>query len=160
MRERNVVVRIYGMKYSWKGHKAGNRRKDRIKRSGQARLVFVKDISRNLSTMWRWTGGDGSHGKISVTCRTVTFIFVSVLFSSSRQTQCGKLRVVNLNMEKAETMIQVSWAVPVTKIRDWAVHEVQIGSASNGAIPQTQKLKSLSVDNPVLSKVLSYKSLE
>ena len=30
------------MKYSWKGHKDGNRHKNRIKRSGQAGLVHVK----------------------------------------------------------------------------------------------------------------------
>ena len=33
------------MKYSWKGHKDRNRHKNRIKRSEQARLVYVKDIT-------------------------------------------------------------------------------------------------------------------
>ena len=32
------------MKYSLKGHKGRNRHKKRIKRSGQARLVYVKNI--------------------------------------------------------------------------------------------------------------------
>ena len=54
MRKRRVVGRIYGMKYSWKGHKDGNRHKNRIKRSGQARSVSVKDINHNIPTMWRW----------------------------------------------------------------------------------------------------------
>ena len=49
-----VVGRIYGMKYSWKGHKDRNRYKNRIKRSGQARLVYVTDINRNIATAWRW----------------------------------------------------------------------------------------------------------
>ena len=44
MRKQSDVGRIYGMKYSWKGHKDRNRHKNRIKRSGQARLVYVKDI--------------------------------------------------------------------------------------------------------------------
>ena len=30
------------MKYSWKGRKDRNRHKNRIKRSGQARLVYVR----------------------------------------------------------------------------------------------------------------------
>ena len=45
VRKRRVVGRIYGMKYSWKGHKERNRHKNRIKRSGQARLVYVFDIN-------------------------------------------------------------------------------------------------------------------
>ena len=35
MRKRRVVGRIYGMKYSWKGHKDRNRDKNRIKRVGK-----------------------------------------------------------------------------------------------------------------------------
>ena len=38
MRKRKVVERIYGMKYSWKGHKDTNSHKYRLKRSGQAQL--------------------------------------------------------------------------------------------------------------------------
>ena len=33
---------MYGMKYNRKGHKDRNRHKNRIERSGQARLVYVK----------------------------------------------------------------------------------------------------------------------
>ena len=33
------------MKYSWKGHKDRNRHKDRIKRSGQARLVITQTVT-------------------------------------------------------------------------------------------------------------------
>ena len=40
VRKLRVVGRIYEMKYSWKGHKDRNRHKNRIKRSGQARLVY------------------------------------------------------------------------------------------------------------------------
>ena len=54
MRKRRVVGRIYWMKYSWKGHKDKNRHKSRIKRSGQARLVYVKKTNRNIPTTWRW----------------------------------------------------------------------------------------------------------
>ena len=39
------VGRIYGTKYSSKGHKDRNRHTNRITRSGQARLVYVKDIN-------------------------------------------------------------------------------------------------------------------
>ena len=45
MRKRRVVGRIHGMKYSWKGHKDRNRHKNRIKRSGQVRLLYVTDIN-------------------------------------------------------------------------------------------------------------------
>ena len=34
----------FGMKYRQKGHKDRNRHKNRIKRSGQAQLVYVKDM--------------------------------------------------------------------------------------------------------------------
>ena len=43
---------------SWKGHKDGNRHTNRIKRNGQARLVYVKNINRSISTPWRWAHGD------------------------------------------------------------------------------------------------------
>ena len=48
----------YGMKYSWKGYKDRNRHKNRMKRSGQSRLVYVKNINHNIPTTWRWAGGD------------------------------------------------------------------------------------------------------
>ena len=57
-RKIRVVGRIYGMKYSWKGHKDRNRHRNRIKGSGQARLVYVIDINRNTPTTWRWARGD------------------------------------------------------------------------------------------------------
>ena len=41
---------LYGMKYSRKGHKDRNRHKNGIKRSGQARLINVEDINRNVPT--------------------------------------------------------------------------------------------------------------
>ena len=46
------------MKYSWKNNKDRNRHKKRIKRSGQARLVSVKDITGNIPTTWRWSRQD------------------------------------------------------------------------------------------------------
>ena len=36
-----------------------NRHKNRIKRSGQARLVYVWDINRNIPTTRRWAAGTG-----------------------------------------------------------------------------------------------------
>ena len=50
VRKPRVVGRIDGMKYSSKGHKDRNRHKNRIKRSGQARLVYIKAINRNIPT--------------------------------------------------------------------------------------------------------------
>ena len=47
------------MKYSWKGHKDRNKHKNRIKRGGQARLVCIKNINRNITTTWRGTYRDG-----------------------------------------------------------------------------------------------------
>ena len=49
-KKRRVVGRIYGMKYSCNGHKGRNRHKNRIKRSEQAQLVYVKDIN-HIPTM-------------------------------------------------------------------------------------------------------------
>ena len=48
------------MKYSWKRPKDRKKScKNRIKGSGQARLVSVKNINRNIPTTWRWARGDG-----------------------------------------------------------------------------------------------------
>ena len=49
---------MYGMKYSWKGHKDRNRHKNRVNRNGQARLIYVKNINRNIPTTWRWARRD------------------------------------------------------------------------------------------------------
>ena len=48
-------VRIYGMKYSWMSHKDRQRHKNRVERSGQAQLVYVKDMNCSIPIMWRWT---------------------------------------------------------------------------------------------------------
>ena len=45
VKKRRVDGRIYGMKYSGKGHKDRHRHKNRRKRSVQARLVYVYDIN-------------------------------------------------------------------------------------------------------------------
>ena len=41
-----------------KSHKDRNGHKNIIKTSGQARLVYVFDINRNIPTTWRWARGD------------------------------------------------------------------------------------------------------
>ena len=90
MRKRRVVRRIYGMKYSWKGHNDRNRQKNRIKRSGQAQLVYAKNISHNIPTTWREACGDLFHRKKVLWCLFI-LIFIacplespsSVLFSWS-----------------------------------------------------------------------------
>ena len=46
-----------------KGHKDRNRHKNRMKRSGQARLVYVTDINRNIPTTSRWSHEDSSGEK-------------------------------------------------------------------------------------------------
>ena len=61
MRKRRVVGRIYGMKYSWKGHKDRNRHKNRIKRSGQARLSCLlyyrkSETKKHTYTVNDWLG--------------------------------------------------------------------------------------------------------
>ena len=48
VRKQRLVGRIYGMKYSSKGHKDRNRHRNRVKRSGQARLLYVFDINHNI----------------------------------------------------------------------------------------------------------------
>ena len=53
-----VVRTIYGMKYSWKGHKDRNRYKNRIKRSWASSVDSVRNINRNIPTTWRWARGD------------------------------------------------------------------------------------------------------
>ena len=45
--KRRVVGRIYAIKYSRKGHRDRNRYKNRIKKSGQVRLVYAS-INRNI----------------------------------------------------------------------------------------------------------------
>ena len=40
--------RIFWMKHGWKGHKDRNRHKNKLERSEQARLVYVKNINRNI----------------------------------------------------------------------------------------------------------------
>ena len=45
------------MKYSWKGHKDRNGHKNRIKRSGQACLVYIKGMNHNIPTTWREPAG-------------------------------------------------------------------------------------------------------
>ena len=44
VRKRRVVERIYEMGYRWKGHKDRNRHKNRIKRTGKARLVYIREM--------------------------------------------------------------------------------------------------------------------
>ena len=57
VRKRRVVGRTYGIKYSWKGHKDRSRHKNRIKRSGQARVIYVENINRNIPSTWKWARG-------------------------------------------------------------------------------------------------------
>ena len=57
MKKRRVVGRIYGVKYSRKGHKDRNRHENSVKGRGQARLVYVKNVNRNIQTTWRWARG-------------------------------------------------------------------------------------------------------
>ena len=59
--------RICGMKYSWKGHNDRNQHMNKIKRSGQARLVYVKDISHNIpTTVIRWQNTSNSKSQVDV----------------------------------------------------------------------------------------------
>ena len=77
MRKRRVVRRIYGMKYSWMGHKERNRHKNRINSDGQARLDYVFDINHNIPTTWRWARGDSDDGHTHYTLSdTVTSCFL------------------------------------------------------------------------------------
>ena len=81
MRKRRVVGRIYGMNYSWKGHKHRNRHKNRIKRSGEVRLVYVYDINHNIPTTWRWARGDArkpSKEKVHFTAKYRGCYFITV----------------------------------------------------------------------------------
>ena len=50
VRKRRYAGRIYEMKFSGKGLKNRNRHKNRIQRSGQAELVYVKGINHNIPT--------------------------------------------------------------------------------------------------------------
>ena len=52
-----------------KRHKDRNRLKNRIKRSGQARLVCVKNINSNIPTTWMEARGDESLGKDFISLR-------------------------------------------------------------------------------------------
>ena len=52
------------MQYSWKGHKDRQRHKNRINRSGQAWMDYVKDINYNIPTTWRRAHGDSARRNI------------------------------------------------------------------------------------------------
>ena len=58
-----MVGRIYGMKHSGKGHEDRNRHKNRIKRSGQARLAYVYEVSPG-GTKKQWPYSPVTHIKI------------------------------------------------------------------------------------------------
>ena len=75
MRKRRVVRKLYSMEYSWKGHKYRNRHKNRITRSGQARLVYVKNINCSISNTWRW-----AHASPGLTSRADSFFFFFVRY--------------------------------------------------------------------------------
>ena len=51
-----------------------NRHKNRIKRSGQARLVYVKDINRNVPATWRRARGDMKAGRPTVAAWCATHL--------------------------------------------------------------------------------------
>ena len=51
------------------GHRDWNRHENWIKRSGQARLVYVKGLKHNIPTTWRWAGRDPYQGQSLWACR-------------------------------------------------------------------------------------------
>ena len=51
--KQRVVGRIYGINTLEKGNKDRNRNKNKIKRSGHAQLVYVKNINRKIPTTRR-----------------------------------------------------------------------------------------------------------
>ena len=50
VRKRRVVGRIYGMKYSSRGHRDRNRHKKRIKKEWASSVGLCKNINRNIPT--------------------------------------------------------------------------------------------------------------
>ena len=85
MRKRRVVGRIYGMKYSWKGHKDRNRHKNRINGSGPVGLVYVKNVNRNIPTTWRLAHGDFSVVK-SLSLLTRCLVIVGIYITAEECT--------------------------------------------------------------------------
>ena len=61
--KRRVVGRIYGMKYSLNGHEDINRHKNRIKRSWQAQLVYVRHKLQHSHHVKVSPPGSGQDGK-------------------------------------------------------------------------------------------------
>ena len=94
------------MKYSWKGLKDRNKHKNRIKRSGQARLVSVKNIKRNIPTTWRWARGDQWKGSWFSRYQIHKHALVSQGNSAkelhSLDTECTYTRVTRLKSGKKD----------------------------------------------------------
>ena len=65
VRKWRVVGIISGRKYSGKGHKDRNRHKNRIKRSGQARLVYVRHKPQEREREREREGGERERGSDS-----------------------------------------------------------------------------------------------
>ena len=80
MKKLKVVRRFYGMKYTWKGCKDRNRHKNRVKRSWQAWLVYVKNVNRNIPTTWRWACGD--HKTFQTSCHLMKYFHFLMTLSS------------------------------------------------------------------------------
>ena len=92
MRKRTVVGRIYGMKYSWKGHKDRNRHKNRIKRKNintphcAEEDHYTPHYTRHYDTLSAISCTAIRHGAICI-------LHCSTLYHSTMQNtvQCDKL---------------------------------------------------------------------
>ena len=72
------------MKYSSRGHRDRNRHKKRIKkRSGQAQLVYVEDINRNVPTTRR--GALGDNNKKNVLSNRLCVLILSAVAKMERK---------------------------------------------------------------------------
>ena len=140
VRKRRVFGWSYGTENSWKGHKERHRHLNRIKRSGQARLVHVKNINGNIPTTWRWAPGDldwgqtpleitGAHQIMLLQCirfhscaavfvtRTCLFVCTPVHKNNNNKKGGGRfsLQCVNRSDDKSKskTAISISYVITI-----------------------------------------------
>ena len=125
------------MKYSWKGHKDRNGYKNRIKSSGQARSVYVKNINRNICTTWRWVREEGHHNNKDLTyqaesgcpnCKPSSGAFSSCVDERTISGWALRLFIIQLLSHIAGDVHPTPWPKNTNKTNELSVIHVNVKS--------------------------------
>ena len=116
-----------------KGPEERNRHKNRIKRSGQARLIYVFDINHNIPTTWRWAHGDISDEKSCSSKREVKWswcfrsllsqfmaLWFLLMFLNVMEDSCCGTSTIQLYLPVGAQKFAI-WFVGLVKIQ-WMLH--------------------------------------